>query len=341
MVKAQTKKNSAKKQNTVKKDNTKASKSSKSVPKKTEEVQTENDLIETGDHDAILKNVTKKEKKVPQALPQKKVKKASKKNSKTSERKFVKEDDESENEEEVYEKLFPTKLKMGEDDNKNDEDNNEEDTDLGLGNPLKLIVPKAESKTSSQVAKLVEEKKKEQVKLTSSVIYIGHIPNGFFEKQLKAYFSQFGTVKNVRVSRSHRTGKSRGYGFIQFEDPFVAAVAADTMDKHRAFGRTLVCRVVPKENLDESMWKWSKFPFNKFNYANFKEKMRLIYNSKCSDEEYNEKLVKLLEQEKKLRQKIKDAGINYSFPGYEQDIKNKKVKVVFKEEKEDTDEIME
>ena len=31
---------------------------------------------------------------------------------------------------------------------------------------------------------------------------MGHIPYGFFESEMKDYFSQFGTVTNVRVSRS-------------------------------------------------------------------------------------------------------------------------------------------
>lgn len=36
----------------------------------------------------------------------------------------------------------------------------------------------------------------------SSVIYIGHLPDGFFEAQMREYFNQFGTVKKVKVCRS-------------------------------------------------------------------------------------------------------------------------------------------
>lgn len=36
------------------------------------------------------------------------------------------------------------------------------------------------------------------------MIYVGHIPYGFFETQMKAYFSQFGEVLNIRLSRNKK-----------------------------------------------------------------------------------------------------------------------------------------
>ena len=39
---------------------------------------------------------------------------------------------------------------------------------------------------------------------TRAVIYVGHIPYGFFEEQMKAYFSQFGDVLNIRLSRNRK-----------------------------------------------------------------------------------------------------------------------------------------
>jgi nucleolar protein 15 len=62
------------------------------------------------------------------------------------------------------------------------------------------------------------------------VIYIGHLPFGFFEQQLKGFFTQFGTVTRVRVSRNPKTGRSRHYGFVEFLERDVAVIAADTMD---------------------------------------------------------------------------------------------------------------
>src|SRR5258708_6872257 len=36
------------------------------------------------------------------------------------------------------------------------------------------------------------------------VLFIGRLPHGFFEDQLKAYFSQFGDVTRLRVSRNKK-----------------------------------------------------------------------------------------------------------------------------------------
>ena len=35
-------------------------------------------------------------------------------------------------------------------------------------------------------------------------VYVGHIPRGFYEKQMKGYFSQFGKINKLRLSRSKR-----------------------------------------------------------------------------------------------------------------------------------------
>jgi len=50
------------------------------------------------------------------------------------------------------------------------------------------------------------------------VIWIGSIPHGFYEEQMKAYFSQFGKVGRVRLSRSKKTGRSRGFAYVEFKD---------------------------------------------------------------------------------------------------------------------------
>ena len=36
----------------------------------------------------------------------------------------------------------------------------------------------------------------------SNVVYIGHIPHGFYEQQIFTYSKQFGQVKRVHVARS-------------------------------------------------------------------------------------------------------------------------------------------
>ena len=40
------------------------------------------------------------------------------------------------------------------------------------------------------------------------VLYIGHVPHGFYEDQMRAYFGQFGDVTRLRLSRNKKTGRS-------------------------------------------------------------------------------------------------------------------------------------
>lgn len=45
-------------------------------------------------------------------------------------------------------------------------------------------------------------------KKESGVVYLGHLPHGFYEKQIKQYMTQFGKVKAVKVSRSIKVSLS-------------------------------------------------------------------------------------------------------------------------------------
>ena len=45
----------------------------------------------------------------------------------------------------------------------------------------------------------------------------------------RSYFSQFGTILRLRLSRSKRTGASKHFAFLEFEDAAVAEVVQKTM----------------------------------------------------------------------------------------------------------------
>lgn len=59
-------------------------------------------------------------------------------------------------------------------------------------------------------------KKKWEFKSSRGLIYLGHIPHGFFEEQMKDYFSQFGRVTKVRLVRSSKVHIFYTYIFISF-----------------------------------------------------------------------------------------------------------------------------
>jgi len=74
------------------------------------------------------------------------------------------------------------------------------------------------------------------------LIYIGHLPHGFFEDEMKNYFQQFGKVTNVKVCRSRVSGRSKGYGYVEFANPEVAKIAADTMNNYVMFKKRIVSK---------------------------------------------------------------------------------------------------
>jgi nucleolar protein 15 len=74
---------------------------------------------------------------------------------------------------------------------------------------------------------------------------VGHLPHGFLEEQLKSYFSQYGDVLGVKVARSKKTARSKGYAFIQFKYPEVAQIVSDTMNGYLLLGKVLIAHTLP------------------------------------------------------------------------------------------------
>lgn len=95
---------------------------------------------------------------------------------------------------------------------------------------------------------------------TNGVVYVGHVPHGFYEEEMDSYFAQYGTVLDVRVSRSQKTGRSRGYAFVRFEDKDVARIAAASMDGYLMHGSRMVAHVVPDEKVHADMFKPAIIP---------------------------------------------------------------------------------
>lgn len=88
----------------------------------------------------------------------------------------------------------------------------------------------------------------------STVIYLGHIPHGFYERQMYTFFGQFGKVLKVKLFRNPKTKKSRGYAFVKFELPDVAAEVASAMNGYFLQDRKLKCEIVPLDRQHEGMF---------------------------------------------------------------------------------------
>lgn len=100
---------------------------------------------------------------------------------------------------------------------------------------------------------------------------------------MKGYFSQFGDITRLRLSRSKKvsssrpalspvadlyaiqSGRSKHYAFIEFDSSSVAKIVAETMHNYLLMGHLLQCEVIPKDKVHPELWvganrKWQKIP---------------------------------------------------------------------------------
>ncbi len=76
-------------------------------------------------------------------------------------------------------------------------------------------------------------------------LFVGGLDWNTEQEQLKAAFSSFGPLREVTVVSDRYTGRSRGFGFVTFENPADAAVALKQMNGADLDGRSL--RVTPAD----------------------------------------------------------------------------------------------
>lgn len=70
-------------------------------------------------------------------------------------------------------------------------------------------------------------------------LYIGNIHFNLTEDDIKAVFSPFGEIEQVQLQKEHDTGRSRGYGFVQFRDPPAAKEALEKLNGFELAGRAI------------------------------------------------------------------------------------------------------
>ena len=147
---------------------------------------------------------------------------------------------------------------------------------------------------------------------TPGIIYLGRVPHGFYEHEMRSYFSQFGTVTRLRLSRNKKTGHSKHYAFIEFSDDEVAQIVADTMNNYLLFGHILKCKVVPRGNIEyvEQLFKGA----NKRYKARPTAKIAKALMEKKKPEEAWAKKIDAENQKRKLiNSRLRAKGIEYEF----------------------------
>ncbi|XP_059486796.1 MKI67 FHA domain-interacting nucleolar phosphoprotein-like [Neocloeon triangulifer] len=172
---------------------------------------------------------------------------------------------------------------------------------------------KAFSKAMTSIKKLIKVGKVKVPKEKSNtnergVVLIRHVPHGFYEKQMDLFFNQFGKVTNVKLYRSHKTGRSLGYAFVEFKVKEVAPIVAETMNNYLMFTKLLKATVI--ENPGPKIFIGRKI--NETNCTGTIRRRREIQasNKKLSDDAVKERAKKGNNKLRKMQKKIKDLGVD-------------------------------
>ncbi|THV04452.1 RNA-binding domain-containing protein [Dendrothele bispora CBS 962.96] len=165
------------------------------------------------------------------------------------------------------------------------------------------------AKDDATVKRKLEKAKREPTE-DRGVLYLGRIPHGFYEDQLKAYFSQFGDVTRLRVSRNKKTGRSKHYAFLEFDSSSVAQIVAETMDNYLLMGHILRCKVIPKDQVHPELWvgadrKWRVVPRDRV--------ARVAHNKLRTKEEQIKASKRLIKRQNDRKRKLEEMGISYNF----------------------------
>lgn len=143
---------------------------------------------------------------------------------------------------------------------------------------------------------------------------------------MRAFLSQFGAIKHVRMSRNKKTGKSKHFAYVQFEFPEVAKVVAETMNNYLLFNQLLQCNVVAPDNVHPALWKGADRKFVVRPWRQLEKKRRS--KTKTAEEEAAH-MGKLLAREAAKRKKFAALGIDYEFPGYAAERPTESTKLTF------------
>ncbi|WP_349255241.1 RNA-binding protein [Spectribacter hydrogenoxidans] len=80
-------------------------------------------------------------------------------------------------------------------------------------------------------------------------IYVGNLPWGSSEDDLRAAFEAYGEVSSAKIITDRESGRSRGFGFVEMPDKGSAEAAIQALNETDFQGRNLrVNEARPRED---------------------------------------------------------------------------------------------
>lgn len=128
---------------------------------------------------------------------------------------------------------------------------------------------------------------------------------------MRAYFTQFGDITRLRLSRNRITGRSKHYAFVEFSSAAVAKIVAETMDNYLMYGHILKCKYIPEEQIHPELWKGANRRFKQTPWNRIEKKR--VDQAKTRDE-WTQRIGR--EQKRRLAkaEKLKSLGYEIELP---------------------------
>jgi RNA recognition motif-containing protein len=82
-------------------------------------------------------------------------------------------------------------------------------------------------------------------------IFVGNLPFATTEEELSQLFESYGIVAGAHIVRNHRTGHSRGFGFVEMPNATEARAAIAALNGTLLEGRTLHVSEAHQQEGDE------------------------------------------------------------------------------------------
>ena len=164
---------------------------------------------------------------------------------------------------------------------------------------------------SKKGRKLLNAMKNKKLDKESGVVYLGRIPHGFYEAEMRGYLGQYGDITRLRLSRNKRTGASKHFAFIEFESSEVARIVAEANNNYMMFGHRLKCSVVnDPSKLHEDVWKGANKKFRRIPHQRIEREKLAAPKSVEAWEKKNQR------EQKKRDKKAKELKetIGYEMP---------------------------
>lgn len=80
-------------------------------------------------------------------------------------------------------------------------------------------------------------------------LYVGNLSYGLTEEALKETFEKFGTVTSALIIKDKFSGRSKGFGFVEFEDDAAGTKAVEELNQTEIDGRkVIVSEARPQED---------------------------------------------------------------------------------------------